>query len=94
MPLSTKRLRSFLKDYDSLPAEAKAKADAEAKAKAAAAPKPAAPAPNPLVMLQPICSAVYLRMLQGLRVGVDAHEFHTINTTGDHVCHGVPATAT
>jgi hypothetical protein len=32
-------------------------------------------------------------MLQSLRVGVDAHEFHPINTTGNHVCYGVPATA-
>ncbi len=37
---------------------------------------------------------LYLGVLQGLRVSIDAHEFHTVDTAGDHVCNGVPAAAT
>ncbi len=36
---------------------------------------------------------LHLRVLQGLRVSIDAHEVHAIDTRGDHVCNGVAAAA-
>ena len=45
-------------------------------------------------MLLPICSCgLDLRVLERLRVGVDADEIHTFDARGDHVRDGVAAAA-
>jgi hypothetical protein len=45
-------------------------------------------------MLQPICRPdLHLRVLERLRIGVDANEVNAFDPGGDHVRHGVAAAA-